>query len=45
MFLNDHIIISSNFNVLDAEYIWKFATRKNGYVTVVNGAEVESEKK
>lgn len=44
MFLNDHIIISSNFNVLDAEYIWKFVTRKNGYVTVVNGAEVELEK-
>lgn len=41
MFLNDHIIISSDFNVPEAEYIWKFVTRENGYVKVLNNKKVE----
>jgi|BioPla2DNA2_1021312.scaffolds.fasta_scaffold11474_7 hypothetical protein len=41
MYLNDHIITNSNINVSDKKYIWKFVTKENGYVKVVNDEEVE----
>jgi exonuclease III len=44
MYLNDHIITSSNINVSDEEYNWRFVTKENGYVKVVNDEEVELKK-